>query len=799
MQRWHLTTVAAALCATKIAWILPVAIAEERRAPASTRTELADIERQVNGLYGSTVGTDSPRSRSRSADQRMAEGDQRFALNDYGLASLYFLDVVDSFPAYPDYPRAVFMLAESLWRAGDREGARKNFERLLERCAAKPCPEYAEPALSRLLVAALSREDWDAAENYAAYLPKLAIDMHRAASLYFLAKYQYFRFDKFGRDKDDAAVPDKSVQFEAALRAFEKIPSDNPYFAKARYFLGVIYVRRGNYPAAVEHFQQALREAAAAAQRQKSPADAAACRAVADLSLLALGRLHYELGQVQRSVDAYQAIARSSPRLSVALYEIAWVYLRQGDTRRAVDTLEVLSLVSGENADVLQGRLLLGNLLVQDGRYEEAAAVFAKVRARVGPVVANMEQLKQSHPDLSAYFRLVLQSSKSPPWPEELSAWTRNNEALRRPRQALLDVQQIDSMNDDLSSLIDTVDFALASGRRVASFQDTRRYREHTIVLRNRLACLAGRLVGDVDDSRPQRLKVSAPLASRGSAVEQRRDDAKAVCALPMNQVELRQRDEPILQRFEKSAEVLQRLEVELMGIEANIAAAEYFINSSEKQSGKRADAAAIRAAIVESRTVAAAHREKIQALRRQIRFDKLGVGVGDERYVRDAELRRSYLQLVEREFKGRSAIGKVPPDDELFQRIRVADGRLDAFDEQINRIVDGRSVELLGTLDEQKRTLAGYRLAAQERWSEATETGALALEQSYDRITQRFGEFLTRADIGSANVSWGQREEHREVLDLLSRQRAERLRALDEDYLQVVDDAESKSSAEER
>ena len=129
------------------------------------------------------------------------------------------------------------------------------------------------------------------------------------------------------------------------------------------------------------------------------PSDLAAMGAIALLVVKSLGqgqalqatwqKLHFSLpfaDQLQQAVEAYRAVAQTSPHFDHALYELAWTYIRMGDAIQAERALEVLSVAAPDSPLNADGKILRGDLLARVGRYEEAEVVFDEVRELFGPI-----------------------------------------------------------------------------------------------------------------------------------------------------------------------------------------------------------------------------------------------------------------------------------------------------------------------------------------------------------------------------------------------------------------------------
>ena len=59
----------------------------------------------------------------------------------------------------------------------------------------------------------------------------------------------------------------------------------------------------------------------------------------------------------------------------------------------------------------------------------------------------------------------------------------------------------------------------------------------------------------------------------------------------------------------------------------------------------------------------------------------------------------------------------------------------------------------------------------------------------SANAVRARFYDLVLRADVGNIDVSWADREEHRQRVELLTRQRATEIQALDDEFQEIMDE----------
>ena len=665
------------------------------------------------------------------------------------------------------------MLGESLYQAGDYLGARNRFRQILDRASEAAFRPYVQRALGRLIEIGIQLRDFDGIEHYFQALSRLPPTEVEATTAYFRAKYLYSRavpLEDASSEGGDSQVD--LATLEEARVAFEAVPAGSPYYPQARYFIGAIHTLRGEYPQAIEAFRRVLRVEATTPEQQ----------AVVDLTHLALGRLYYETDQLDQAVEAYQAVPRTSPSFHVALYEIAWVYIRLGDSTRAERALEVLSVAAPDSPHIPDGKVLRGNLLLRNGRFDDANEVFREVRAEFGPVYRELEQVRESHDDLVAYFRELVRRNMETFdvnhfLPENARRWVDlEGGDFERALRVLSDLSQARRMVRETSDLIERLNAAINASNRVSIFADLRRHREGTTALRNRLARVRRNLMRLEERSAPSDGELAAVRA-------QRRRIERALAAMPTDEDDFISRDDRLLGRYRRLQRELSELEVELMGMDARIVATDRFIAQTEEE---QQDPQAVRTELEQHRSAIEQYREEIRRIRRLIEIARIQVGVGDVRYQRDDRLRQEYARLVEREHQLGGGNSRTDP---LFRRIASIESALDAHDAQIERAVEERIADMRRVIAEEDQRLAGYREALVGLESETEDVVGAVTASSFQEVRDRFYDLVLRADVGRIDVAWARREEHRMRVDMLTRDRSRELQSLDDEFRDIMDE----------
>lgn len=752
------------------------------------RAELTDIEGQADSLDAGPLQGRNLRSAT-WVEERLTDGELYFRLQDYVRASIIFTDIVENHEGHRAYPDALFLLGESLFRANDYLGARTRFRQILDRSSQPGFGPYVQRALGRLIEIAVQTRDFERIEDYFARLSRLPPQEIEASTAYFRAKYLYNRSVPSEQQIREAAEgggpppPFDREGLEQARLSFAAVAEGSPYYPQARYFIGVIHARLGQFPQAIDAFARVLR----------APVTEPEHRDVIELAYLSLGRLQYRLEQLDQAVESYQAIPRTSTNFDVALYEIAWVYIRMGDSTRAERALEVLSVATPDSKYIPDGRLLRAKLLLRNGQLDDAEDVFRDVRGQFGPVRRSLEEIVAEHDDPQAFFRELVRENLDafdPErfMPEEAQRWVDVEGDMSRALAALGDLSQARRMVRETSELVARLDGALRSPNRINVFADLRRERERTTALRNRLYRVRRQLVA-ADDGRGGGGGEVAALRQERQELERLLSDA------PTDPEGFENRNSALLVRYRQLERDLRDLEVELLGIEARVVATDRFVTSTEDERDA-AGVGSIRAELAQHRGAVEDYRAAIDDLRVQLETGRLQVGVGDQRFETDERNRERYLALVEQERRLRPGGGGEL--DRMFGQAARIERTLDQHDVALDQIVERRATEMQRLIADESRKLEDYRAKLVDLEREAELVVGQVTYDNFNDVRDRFYDLVLEADVGRVDVAWARREEHRLRVDLLSRERTRELQTLDDEFRDILDEREDSGAEDD-
>jgi len=329
---------------------------------------------------------------------------------------------------------------------------------------------------------------------------------------------------------------------------------------------------------------------------------------------------------------------------------------------------------------------------------------------------------------------------------------------------------------------------AIEAPNHVAIFGDLRRQAERSTELRNRVTRLRQQLVG-IESSR------AGTGSSQLQAVRaQRREIERFLSEMPTSDEEISHLDDDVLERYTRMSSDLARLEVELYGMEARATAIGVYLDQTADQRPDRSVEAGMRQELANHRASILAYREQIQAFRIEIEAQRLQVGVGDDRYTRQARLRQQYEDLVQQEHA--LGGGSDPGIDRLYTRMSAVETSLDGRDTIVRQAADQRAANIGTQVATESARIEGYQQALTQLETEAEDVVGAVTYQNFLAVQRRFYDLVLRSDVGDIDVAWEIREEHRSRVEMLTLDRTHELQALDDEFREITDEQGTGSSS---
>ena len=718
--------------------------------------ELATLGLNLQALAGQY---DNPKvlGPARTFSERLTNGEILYLLNDFQRASLVLYDLVEDHKNQSEslYPRALYYLAESL-------SARQLFQELI----ARHDPQHTRAAVRRLIQIADRTRHWEGLEEQISVLGSAALPA------------------------DVAYIHAKSLlrqgKLEEAIAAAKAIANDQILGAKASYLIAVATVKLGDFEGARRLFDQLL-------QTKDAVPDAARIR---ELSAMNRGRLYFDEGKLTEAMDAYQFVERKSPIFEEALYEVTWTYVRAADAAKEEELKNRLS--EAENPVAPEARLLLANIMLRLGRYDDAAHAFADVVERYGPVRDTLRDLVHQRIDSTQYFQEVVGDPKhSGPQtlPPLALRWARDQRGLKGALAVAASLNEGESSLKETDELITKLLSMLDSERRASFFPALQEAQSRALEYKNTLVAVSQRLLGvergavedGLDEARKAQLK--EVLAER-AALE------PDYLRLPQVKADYEDRLSDMRRRTLALQQQAYRLRYDIDSIRAQLAALRVWIGQNHavideqarKEYGDR----------IEQQEREVQEMESLhQALEEGIGRDKSMISITTEAESKEDETRVRYAANLEREreilktatVEGKEAIGVLKDVERLRGLIGSERSELEAFEKKLNAAVVEKSADIKADLLKERGVLESYRQSIDGVRQDARTVVGEVAEASLHRVEDSFQGIVMRGDVGVVDVAWALKEdETHEISKRVNEQRRE-LQVLDAEFADILRD----------
>ncbi len=255
--------------------------------------------------------------------QFLDEGLKYYEAKEYYQASLLFYKVLEEPDTGADRfrPKAQYELAKTLYRLKVYQGALNLFDQIVQAGEEHP---YYEATLSWLIL--LTRKlpgETDSLQrlsNYAAFFPDRVPDKFRDEFAFLMGRHFY-----------------QDGQLDEALRYLKFVSTSANFYPEAQYLTGITHVRKYDAKPAVNSFKQVL--------GYVSERDLAEPRfkRLEQLSLLAMARTFYSVGQYDQAIKYYNFVPQESEYWLTGLFEESWAYFQGDRFNKALGNLHTLN------------------------------------------------------------------------------------------------------------------------------------------------------------------------------------------------------------------------------------------------------------------------------------------------------------------------------------------------------------------------------------------------------------------------------------------------------------------------
>lgn len=801
--------------------------------------DLVKLEGEVQALSQSVRRPNLKTGDTNKANRRLIEAQVSFGIGAYDEAAVMLYDYVARYPNSRSYDEALYYLAESLYLKGDLHASRTYFVKLAQDVGGKS--KFFQQALERLIELSLKLRDDANVQQWLDALDAVPAAQQRASIPYVRGKYAYF-----------------SGRYDEAIGFFKQVKASSAYGFQARYFLGGTYVAKGELATALKVYSGITR------MRPKSDEH----KRVVELTRLAMGRVYYEcnepgecsitLSEVEKesvrkqyeraelteaqleekfadvrlkklwakSIDEYLRISRRSDLFDEALYEIAWVYVKNKHHEKALRALELLTLANPDSARMPEVRILEGNLRIRraqnlafskEGNYAEeyskAYKTFSGTKKTFGDAHGELEKIIAERRDPRSFMAQVTGRTSDTfdvdtTMPAVAAEWLRDQPDVKRVVSVETDLGQIRDEIAIAEKTIARLEQATSSSQSVNIFPALAEKRARSVEILEGVFAMRLQLMNH-ERAAAMRHAGGAEKAELDRLAAARREAYNKWKELPNADVSHSERIRLARNDYDELERKAQEVALVIETTEATLVAVVKYIEDRRNQGAPAKELEGFDKPLAELRTELAELRAEHTAIKRDLTLARDRAGVGDEA-AREATAVRANLRAAinaEHDYI-RGMSGRVSGADRtLLDQIAGLTGRantitdtLDKTNATIDAIVDDVLGEVRAEVSAEKAKLAAYK----QEWSvyetESRELGGEVLEANFGQVKNAFYDILVRSDIGIIDISWAQREFADKTLKQLELDKKRDLRTLRIDFEQVLrEEADAKEAARKK
>ncbi len=780
----------------------------------NAQRSITDAQRDMAGIRSAISSTVAA---ERSPAQRIADGDLLLRNRDYDRAAIVFNEVIEKYQNNATaYAEGLYLLGETYYRSKQLLSARRAFSRVIDESSSNTRMAAFEPqALARLVDIALRTRDLKALDDIFSKMSRVP-----PSSVESILTYARGRGLLAKRD------------FAGSRQALQSVPATSPYYHQSKYLLGLATLKqvqasidttapapatsgagpvagasapssapaagsapnlRGRYATAIEAFREVTR----------LPPDTPEHKHVIDLSWMAIGRLFYETDQWAAAADAYNHVDRTSPEFGTMLYELASVYVRLGDVQRAQRALEVLAIADPDSADIAEGTLLRGDLLLRTGQFPKSLETYESVHNQYEPMRVKVDAFLGMTSDPAVYYDrlsheqldIATEAAQLPPLAIQ---WARDAEDGPEAFAVLDEVVKTRSLIKQSQTLVERLGVLTNAPNRIRAFPELRAGEQRALAVLNVVMRARVSLGEGLDDVEPGSLD-----GEISSVREQRRALQAKVLSLPVSDADFMQIDEQASREWNSVSQKVQQLNLQIDTLQSIVNALRRVLRESATQGVVRDPVSTRRLEdeLVANERDIVLYRQRVADIHKLVDSGRLAAGFGDQKFAEDASVRAQYKQLLNREVQlatqGAAGGSTVP----FAIRVSPMLAQADQVDEYVNAIrsdiarhVARKTKEMQEMVYAESNKVMDYAARLDLLDQEARLVVGQVAMRNFGLVRDRLKNVVLRADVGITEEAWEVREEQVTRVRNLLTERARSERLLDEELREVLDDTGEES-----
>ena len=720
---------------------------------------------------------------------KLNEGRLHYFKEDYRSAAMTLLELVETYQGNskktPVYKDALFYLADSLYHIGNYRTALKFFEKVLTLGEPKmrPC------ALGRLIETSLKTNKLEEGMKYF----REANQYNRKSSddtlLYLIGKFNYH----LNRHNE-------------AITSWKRVSKDSSIYPQALYFTGVSQVHLGDLDNAVNTFKEVIAldldamrinlnlkvdqgltpevdvitgSVIQAGSQSDEQSAVTGCTFRSDIEKqneaqgwnivqanaeLAIARILYERGHFDKSFAAYVDVNRNSPLFLEAIKESVWVSIRQQKYLEALQRMEVQLIDEPNMLYDPFSRLLQARLLSILGRFTEAKSIFGELKERfdIFKARALTPVLSKARGQLAQYFQRKLERGDSfldlsSLLPKEAIQFTKNELSTSASKSLFVELSALSQDVKTSKAIIKDLYWVLDAPNQSEIFPKLHdgllaalglRYR----LFRSQSAQNETKSRRFANDPRYQKLRLNRELA------------AEKLREVPQNAATLKERESKMERQLAQLDLKLFRQGLILKYNHSQLIGAKIYLEDNSpdvingilkpEQRTKAIDMTIAQLAEHDQLVV------KINALSEKIKKVYYRVGLFDEVYIQEEELRGAYASALEEESEWLVTQGGMDTRDlNAFNRGHQI---IDDFQIRSMRLVSDNSSLLRQQVIKEEAKIKRYEIRLKNLTRQANRLAGQMVAKIFYQVINKLDGLILEADAGYLDMLWAKKNESR-------------------------------------
>ena len=251
----------------------------------------------------------------------------------------------------------------------------------------------------------------------------------------------------------------RNRQYEDAVRLFQKVDTDSPYYVQAQFFSGISYVQLRKSVPAIKSFQRVEK---AVDEGAEGVEDEGRMR---DLAYLSMARTYYSSSikldaetnapnvnseKLSAAVKYWNQVDEGSEYWLDALFEESWAYFMAGDYPRALGNIHTLEAPYFPGSFYPEAQILKAVIYFSNCNYEAATTVVARFKKKYEPLRKELEKVVahfKGDPEQSYKFLLAVRDGTA-----ELDPSIKGIvENAMSDRQVLRNIEYVKVLDDEMA------------------------------------------------------------------------------------------------------------------------------------------------------------------------------------------------------------------------------------------------------------------------------------------------------------------------------------------------------------